>query len=268
MCEDEVAHRLATADLELVGRFADASNATLLVRLLDRDARSIEELADSLGREPELDDLPADGLAVYKPLRGETPLWDFPDHTLHLREVAAYELSRALGWDLVPVTVRRVDAPLGVGSLQRFVPHDLTEHYFTLLERAAPAVVEQLVEMVVFDLVANNADRKGGHVLLEHTGAPDADDGRIRLIDHGVTFHAEPKLRTVGWHFAGQPLPERLRPDLARVAGELHTGLGEVLGALLSSRELDALRERIEAAVELDRLPDPVGPRPTPWPLL
>lgn len=280
--DDEVTRRLCTADLELVGRFADASNATLLVRLLDRDPRTLEQLADDLGRAPELDDLPADALAVYKPLQGERPLWDFPNRTLHLREVAAYELSRSLGLDLVPVTVLREDAPLGPGSLQRFVAHDPAEHYFALLEHGSPAIREQLVDMVVFDLLANNADRKGGHVLLERGTAgsvdgplagPDSAEGatvagRVRLIDHGVTFHAQPKLRTVGWHFAGEPVPERLREALARVADALIASLGEVLAELLTPLELEALRGRAGEAAALARLPEPVGPRPTPWPLL
>jgi hypothetical protein len=280
--DDEVTRRLCTADLELVGRFADASNATLLVRLLDRDPRSLQRLAADLGREPELDDLPADGLAVYKPLTGERPLWDFPDHTLHLREVAAFELSRTLGWDLVPVTVLREDGPLGPGSLQRFVPHDPEDHYFALLDRGDPAVAAQLRAMVVFDLLANNADRKGGHVLLERrpsetgdrgaqasgSGGGSASAGRIRLIDHGVTFHAQPKLRTVAWHFAGEPVPQRLRPDLTRVAEALSADLGDRLAGLLAPLELDALRERAEAAARLELLPAPVGRRATPWPLL
>jgi uncharacterized repeat protein (TIGR03843 family) len=273
LSDDEVARRLRTADLELVGRFADASNATLLVRLLDRDPRSLEQFEEDLGRPPEVDDLPADGLAVYKPLKGERPLWDFPDHTLHLREVAAYELSRALGWDLVPVTVLREDGPVGPGSLQRFVAHDPDEHYFALLEHGGQAIREQLVDMVVFDLLANNADRKGGHVLLERPVPDEADPGssaeeRIRLIDHGVTFHVQPKLRTVGWHFAGEPVPERLRADLVRVAEALSDALGQLLAQLLAPHELDALRERAQVVASLRRLPEPVGPRPTPWPLL
>lgn len=260
-----VRRRLETAELELVGRFADASNATLLVRLLDRDARPLEQLAADLGREPTLDDLPPEHLAVYKPARGESPLWDFPRGTLHLREVAAYELSRALGWDLVPTTVLRRDAPAGEGSLQRFVGHDPQEHYFALLEAHDAHVVEQLRDMVVFDVLANNADRKGGHVLLEH--AP-GGARRVRLIDHGVTFHSQRKLRTVGWHFAGEPLPERLRGDVARLARELSADLGETFARLLDPTELDALRARAETTAVRTHLPEPRGPRPTPWPLL
>ena len=260
-----IAARLLGAELELLGRFADASNATLLVRLLDRDPRPLDELATELGRDPEVDDLPAGDLAVYKPVRGEAPLWDFPARTLHRREVAAYELSAALGWDLVPVTVLRDDGPVGPGSLQRFVPHDLDEHYFHLLEQGDPDILAQLEGMVVFDLLANNADRKGGHVLLERDGVCEP---RVRLIDHGVAFHAQPKLRTVGWHFAGEPVPARLREDVARLLGDLAGPLADVLASLLAPEELEALRNRVVATLERDELPHPTGPRSTPWPLL
>lgn len=268
--DTDVAARLTRAELELVGRFADASNATLLVRLADRDPRRLDELAAELGRDPGPGDLPAADLAVYKPLRGERPLWDFPHHTLHRREVAAYELSEALGWGLVPVTVLRTDAPLGPGSLQRFVRHDLDEHYFTLLEEGAEEVLAQLRAMVVFDLIANNADRKGGHVLRERDPAPAAGDdarpGRLRCIDHGIAFHAQEKLRTVAWDFAGEPVPAALREDVARVADGLAGGLGERFAALLSPEEAAALRRRAERTAALARLPEPAGPWPMPWP--
>jgi uncharacterized repeat protein (TIGR03843 family) len=262
--EPALADRLVHAPLELVGRFADASNATLLVRLLDRDGRDLDALARELGRDPALEDLPPGDLAVYKPLRGEQPLWDFPSGTLHRREVAAYEVSVALGWDLVPCTVLREEAPLGPGSLQRFVPHDLEEHYFALLEEGREEVVAQLKTMVVFDLLINNADRKGGHVLLERTGR----DARVRLIDHGVAFHHEPKLRTVAWHFVDEPLPERLRPDLVRFAEHLDGPLSALLGELLLGDELVRLRDRAHDVAGMARLPAPAGPRATPWPLL
>jgi uncharacterized repeat protein (TIGR03843 family) len=267
------AERLAAAPLELLGRFADASNATLLVRLADRDPRPVAELAADLGHEPRLDDLPPEDLAVYKPRRGEAPLWDFPAGTLHRREVAAARVSDALGWGIVPTTVLREDGPVGVGSLQRFVPHDPELHYFALVASGDPALRAQLVTMAVFDLVIDNADRKGGHVLLEPpaTGreAPDeAAGGRIRGVDHGVSFNRAPKLRTVIWDFAGEPVPAAHRADLVRLAGALEGDLGDELRGLLSTAELDVLRGRVRGLVDLEVLPAPTGPHPYPWPLV
>ena len=135
--------------------------------------------------------------AIYKPRRGERPLWDFPSGLDH-REVAAYELSEALGWDLVPPTILR-DGPLGMGSVQLFIEADFEQHYFTLYEDEAHH--DALRTMCAFDLVGNNTDRKSGHCLL-------GLDGRIRGIDHGLMFHHEFKLRTVIWEFGGEPVPE------------------------------------------------------------
>jgi uncharacterized repeat protein (TIGR03843 family) len=259
-----VAERLRAAPFEPVGRFADASNATLLVRLTDRDPRTLAELAADLGREPTLDDLDPADLAVHKPRGGEAPLWDFPAGTLHRREVAAYEVSAALGWDLVPVTVLVEHGPFGVGSLQRFVPHDPAQHYFHLLEQGGPRVVAQLRAMVVLDVVIDNADRKGGHVLRE-----DGTD-RVRLVDHGVSFNVHGKLRTVGWHFAGELVPEQLRADVAGVADELAADgpLAQRLAELLSAEELAVLADRCERTVELEVFPEPTGRHPFPWPML
>jgi uncharacterized repeat protein (TIGR03843 family) len=257
--------RLRTAPFELVGRFADASNATLLVRLTDRDPRTLAQLADELGHEPDLDDLDPRDLAVHKPERGEAPLWDFPPGTLHRREVAAYEIACALGWDLVPETVLRADGPFGPGSLQRFVPHDPQVHYFALLEAGDAEVVAQLRAMVVFDVVIDNADRKGGHVLLEI----DADrPGRVRLVDHGVSLNVEPKLRTVAWEFAGEPVPHELCQDVARLPEAVDGELGQRLAPLLDPEEIDALVTRARALVERPVLPAPSGRHPYPWPLL
>jgi uncharacterized repeat protein (TIGR03843 family) len=273
----EVAARLRRAAFEPIGRFADASNATLLVRLTDRDPRSLDDLAAELGRAPELDDLDPADLAVHKPRRGESPLWDYPDGTLHRREVAAYEVSAALGWDLVPVTVL-VEGPFGIGSLQRFVPHDPTNHYFHLLEHGSDGVVDQLRAMVVLDAIIDNADRKGGHVLLEHaaaTGEPAGPDdagevtGRVRLVDHGVSFNVERKLRTVGWHFAGETVPGGLRRDVAGLADAVATGpLGDRLAALLAAEEVAVLLDRISWVVDLEVFPEPSGRHPFPWPML
>ncbi|MGH9056483.1 MAG: SCO1664 family protein [Acidimicrobiales bacterium] len=193
--------------------------------------------------------------AIYKPGRAERPLWDFPDG-LFRREVAAYELAEALGWGFVPETVVRLDAPLGAGSLQRFVEADFEQHYFTLVEDEAyrPA----LKRMGVFDYVANNADRKGGHCLL-------GLDGRVWGIDHGLCFHEQPKLRTVIWDFAGEPIGDSDLADLARLAA---SGLPSALSALLHAGERRALETRITALLRHRRLPEPRTDRPYPWPLV
>lgn len=293
--EHAVSVRLHQAELEPLGRFADASNATLLVRLADRDERSWSQLVADLGREPGIDDLDPADLAVYKPRRGEAPLWDFPEGTLHRREVAAYEVSAALGWGLVPLTVLREDAPYGVGSVQRFVPHDLDLHYFRLREIGTDDVIDDLRRMVLFDLVIDNADRKGGHVLFERStpmgpgsaGQPDRDPiselaldpiselaldastaGRVRVVDHGVSLNVEPKLRTVAWDFAGRPIPDYPRDEIASLATALDGDLGARLDGLLSRAELVALRERIERVASSRSFPSPEGPRSYPWPPL
>lgn len=293
------AHRLRDAPLEVVGRFADASNATLLVRLTDRDPRPLEELAQGLGRDPELEDLDPDDLAVYKPARGERPLWDFADGTLHRREVAAHDLSVALGWTQVPTTVLRDDAPFGRGSLQRYVAHDLEAHHFTLWEGGSAGVRAQLVAMVAFDVLCNNADRKAGHVLHAPEAAPvpalvrtapddpvptaDADavggtpsggarervaGGRIWLVDHGVTFHVEPKLRTVAWDLVGEEVPATLLADIDQVRERLAGEFGAHLATLLADDEVAALERRVVALLEAGRFPGPEVPHPYPWPLL
>lgn len=247
------ARRLATAPFDVVGRFADASNATLLARLTDRAPGPLPD-------DVSFDDLDPADLAVYKPRRGEAPLWDFPPGTLHLREVAAYEVSEALGWDLVPATVLREDGPFGPGSLQRYVAHDPQRHYFALLEEGAEDLLDALRRMVVFDLVIDNADRKAGHVLVEEVGA----DVSLRVVDHGVSFNVDRKLRTVAWDFADEPVPAGLREDLAAHGDRVV----EAAAPLLTAAEADRLRERIGQVVDLDVLPPPVGPRPYPWPLL
>jgi len=257
------ADRLRSAPVEVVGRFADASNATLLVRLVDRDERSLEQLERSLGRAPELDDLAPDDLAVYKPQRGERPLWDFATGTLHRREVAAHEVSLALGWEQVPTTVLRADGPFGPGCLQRYVAHDLEQHYFTLLEGGDPAVIAQLEAMVVFDALIENADRKAGHVLFV-PGTP----GRVWLIDHGVSFHTEPKLRTVAWELADQDVPARLLADVDRVRERLAGDLGARLRLLLTDAEVAALEQRCVDLLARGTYPQPTVPHPYPWPLL
>jgi hypothetical protein len=220
--------------LEVLGVLPRASNATLLARVRD-GSRSV--------------------LAVYKPRRGEAPLWDFPHGTLCQREVAAYVLARALGWPNVPPTVLR-DGPHGPGSVQLFVPARPEEHFFTLRDRRP----DEFRAVAAFDVVANNADRKAGHCLL-------APDGRIWAVDHGVCFHEEPKLRTVIWDFAGEPLPAALVEDVARVALDLRSGpLRDALRGLLTTREVEATARRAEALASSGRFPSPGSHRAYPWP--
>lgn len=242
MSEDE---RAPTADaltvlsrgqVELQGRLPWSSNATFLVKTCHGGTT-----------------IPA----VYKPRRGERPLSDFPEG-LFLREVAAYLLSEELGWGIVPETVARSDGPLGPGSLQRFVPADFSEHYFTLLqhEEHRPA----LRTVAAFDLVANNADRKSGHCLL-------GDDGRIWAIDNGLCFHAQPNLRTVIWDFSGEPLPAPLLADVERVADVISENQG--LAELLHPDEVVALARRAARVVKQGTFPDPgTSHRSYPWPLV
>jgi uncharacterized repeat protein (TIGR03843 family) len=224
---------LRNGHLEVKGRLPWSSNGTFLV-----DA--------CLGEEQTM--------AVYKPLRGERPLWDYPPG-LYRREVAVYVVSEALGWGLVPETVVREDGPLGPGSVQRFVPSHFEEHYFTLLER--PEHHEALRTIGLFDLVINNGDRKSGHCLL-------GEDDRIWAIDHGLCLHEEPKLRTVIWDFAGQPLPADRVDDVARLAAspppELHS--------LLEPDEIEALGARAAHVVRRPIFPVIRSTRAYPWPLV
>ena len=192
--------------------------------------------------------------AVYKPERGERPLWDYP-HGLWRREVATYVVSDVLRWNLVPETVTRLDGPMGRGSLQRFLEDvDFQQHYFTLLDD--PANHDRLRQMCVFDLVVNNADRKGGHCLLTSTG-------EIYAIDHGLTFQPTPRLRTVIWDFGGQPISDPWRADLRRLA---EAPLDELCG-LIDATEISALRRRALAVADLPAIPLVAEEyRHYPWP--
>ena len=219
-------------EIEIKGRMPWSSNGTFLVGLCQGDAA-----AD----------------AVYKPLRGERPLWDFP-RGLYRREIAAYRVSEALGWRIVPETVERREAPLGEGSLQLFVEADFSHHYFTLVDHEEHH--DQLRRIAVFDLLANNADRKSGHCLL-------GESGHVWAIDHGVCFHSQPKLRTVIWDFVGEPMDERLRSDVARMAAD-----PPVLDDLLAPLEVAAFARRASIVSQLDRFPDPGPDRPYPWPMV
>jgi uncharacterized repeat protein (TIGR03843 family) len=193
----------------------------------------------------------ATALAVYKPERGERPLWDFPSG-LFKREIAAYLLSEALEWGLVPLTIAR-DGPYGEGSFQLFIDADFEQHYFTLVEQEVHH--EWLRRICLFDLLANNADRKSGHCLLD-------PGGRIYAIDNGLTFHVHPKLRTVIWNFAGEPIAAALLDDLRRF-GE--ASLPPELAALLDPSERKALAARARAVVNAGHFPGDRGQR-YPWP--
>ena len=223
---------LREGEMELEGRMPWSSNATFLVRLKH--------------------ELGCAG-AIYKPHRGERPLWDFPTGLFH-REIAAWELSEGLGWRLVPPTIRR-DGLHGEGSVQLFIDADFEQHHFTLVEDSVHH--EQLRRMAIFDVVANNTDRKSGHCLL-------AGDGHIWGIDHGLCFSAEFKLRTVIWEFQGEPIPDRELADL----GRLEHGLPESLTDLLDRDECSALYQRIFYLLETKRLPTDDTGRRYPWPLV
>ena len=230
--DDEARDLLVKGELAIRGRMPWSSNGTYLV-----DACLEGTLTQ----------------AVYKPHRGERPLWDFPGG-LYKREVASYELSALLGWDLVPLTVLRAEGPMGEGSLQQFVPADFEQHYFTLYETGA--YTDQLQAMCVFDLLANSTDRKSGHCLL-------GEDGRVWGIDNGLTFHQEFKLRTVIWEFGGEPIPGSLLDDVSDL---LDDGLSPPLIALLDPFERDALLTRARAVVGEGRFPVDHSGRRYPWP--
>lgn len=192
---------LLTAPCTLAGQFVNGSNYTFYITLVTDDG---------------------DMQAVYKPMRGETPLWDFAAGSLARREVAAYLLSENLGWQIVPPTVfRKKKLPFGPGSVQQYIDHNPEKHYFSF----SPEEKEKLRVVALFDCLINNADRKGSHILLSM-------DGRLFCIDHGVCFHPEEKLRTVIWDFAGQSIPAGLLTDLEEL----------VIGLTSQSADYDELR--------------------------
>ncbi|MBN8581391.1 MAG: SCO1664 family protein [Anaerolineae bacterium] len=227
----EIQNILTHGDYELRGQFMLGSNYTFLVDV-HHEGETVK--------------------AVYKPSKGEQPLWDFPDNTLALREVAAYQLSEALGFNLVPVTVYRDDGPHGPGSLQQYIEYDVEYHYFNFSVEDK----QKLRPVVLFDILANNADRKGSHVFFED------DTHRLFAIDHGICFHEEDKLRTVIWDFAGQSIADELLAPLSSAASWV-----ERFEPYLNANEIEALLFRAEELCESKLFPRPLqGRRAYPYP--
>ena len=264
MTVDQVEDLLRRGTLEVQGRITEASNATMLCTVT-------------------LDGV--EGLCVYKPVRGERPLWDFPDGTLAGREVSTYLISKAAGFDVVPATVHR-DGPFGPGMVQRWIvvdeerelvdivaPRDVGPHWRTVLrargDDGAPALLVHaddpaLRAMAALDVVANNADRKGGHVLA-------GVDGRVYGVDHGICLHQETKLRTVLWGWVGESLDDEVTAGLQRLRAALSPGnraqLAEDLNEHVTRTEVKALRSRVDRLLHAGELPAPTGGwPPIPWP--
>ncbi len=230
---------LQKGQLEIQGRFVSSSNSTFFTEVGDGEQKTF---------------------AVYKPTRGERPLWDFPEETLAFREVAAFLVSETLGWGFVPPTVYRTDGPYGAGSLQLFIEPEPDSNYFTLTETDKPS----LQRVALFDLLVNNADRKGGHIFRDTSG-------KHWAIDHGICFHAEPKLRTVIWDFAGEPIPPPLLEAVTEFRARLKAeqDLKAAFSSLLAPREVTALRRRANQLLAAQCYPDPSpGERNFPWPPL
>ena len=245
---------LLEGEMEIEGRMPWSSNATFLVHLRVADDVSEDVSEGAVDRETDRQSVKA----IYKPYKGERPLWDFPAG-LYRREVAAYELAVLLGWEIIPRTVLR-EGPFGIGSVQTFVDADFSEHYFTMME-SRPSVHHHFRRMATFDLIANNADRKGGHLLLR------AEDDTVWGIDQGLCFNVEPKLRTVLWDFAGEKIPKHLRADVERVASMQPGALG-ALDELLTDDEIATMLERARRVVDRPFFPHPKSDYAYPWPMV
>ena len=224
-------------NIELKGQFTLGSNYTFLVTVTHEEQ-----------------EIPA----VYKPQKGEQPLWDFPENTLAGREVAAYHVSQALGWELVPYTILREDGPYGPGSLQKYIEYNPNYHYFSF----KPEDKQKLRPVALFDHLTNNADRKGSHVFFEK------GTRRLRAIDHGLCFNVEDKLRTVIWDFAG----EQISPEYLSALRQMMvppTALVADLRCYLKAGEVAALIRRAEILVATGTFPEPpAGRRAFPYPPL
>jgi len=236
---ERILRLLFEGEIEVEGLIPWSSNATLLVTVRDGEHSA---------------------LAIYKPQRGERPLWDFFHGTLGMREVASYLVSEELGWGLVPPTVLR-EGPHGLGSLQFYVHADESAHFFSIQHDERYAA--ELKQVAAFDVILNNADRKSGHCLVGY-------DGRLWAIDNALTFHEEPKLRTVIWDYAGELLPGDVEADLRRLQESLVEGspLTRALERMLSDGEVKALRRRVQSLVEAGCFPEPGPGRVVPWPLV
>jgi uncharacterized repeat protein (TIGR03843 family) len=233
MVTDQLRTAIQCGNYEIKGQFTFGSNYTFLVSV-EHENREYD--------------------AVYKPLRGEQPLWDFPENTLAGREVAAYLVSEHLGFHIVPFTTLRQDGPFGAGSLQQYIDYDPEYHYFSFSEKDR----QLLKPVVLFDLLCNNADRKGSHVFFEK------DSHHLYAIDHGICFHEENKLRTVLWDFSGQAIPADLLAPLSRIRT-----LVPSLEPYLNQRELSALCARAESILKRGTFPrQPRDRRAMPWPPL
>ncbi len=235
--DSTVLNILKTGEIDITGEFLWGSNYTFSVEI-----RRGEQIVQG----------------VYKPTQGERPLWDFPQASLARREVAAYLVSEALGWEFVPPTAYREDGPFGPGSLQLFVDHDPEYNYFKFNQDD----LLRLKPVALFDLLINNADRKGSHILFDR-------DDHMWLIDHGISFHRERKLRTVVWDFAGHSITEELCSDLANFEALLLQGtdLRDQLDRLLVPEEVSALARRTNNLLITRQFPNPQpNRRPYPWP--
>ena len=258
---DDPRHVLSHGDLTVLGRIRAASNATFLCEA-DLDGATVQ--------------------CVYKPVAGERPLWDFPDGTLAGREVGAFLISQALGWDIVPHTVMR-DGPAGPGMVQLWVEQpgaqgrelvdlcpadDVPAGYLAVLRAYDHSGGEvmlvhaddpRLRRMAVFDVIVNNADRKGGHIL-------SGSDGRVYAVDHGISLHVYDKLRTVLWGWAGKPIDDESLIAVRALEDELHGRLGGRLLEHVTAAEVEALCDRVRGLIEDPVMPVPAGGSPLPWP--
>jgi uncharacterized repeat protein (TIGR03843 family) len=232
---------LRSGEIELKGQFLLGSNYTFLVNVRYEDRNYP---------------------AVYKPSKGEQPLWDFPENSLAHREVAAYLISQALNWRFVPLTVFREDGPYGPGSLQRYIEYDPNYHYFTFTQEDK----DLLRPVALFDLLCNNADRKGSHIIFEKN-----DARSMWLIDHGLCFHTEDKLRTIVWDFAGQAIPAKYLNDLEQFLVNFNgsSNLQSDLSPYLGYNEITALTARARTLMTSGVFPlPPEDRRVYPYPPL